>query len=68
MLDIRERSKNIEELNKIVNVLEKNESFAQLKKDLNEFKDEFLKQLKKEKEMKDIQQSKILAELKNKKN
>lgn len=45
--------------------MENNDSFIEVKKDLKEFKEEFIKQLQNEKKIKEIQQSKILAELKN---
>lgn len=65
MLDVKERAKNIEELNKIVNSLEKDPSFNELKSELAEFKREFIKDIQREKTQKAIEQSKILAELKN---
>ena len=45
--------------------MENNPSFIELKPDIKEFKDEFLKELEKEKQIKNIQESKILSELKN---
>ena len=45
--------------------MEKNDSFIGLKKDLKEFKEEFLKEINKEKKIKEINESKILSELKN---
>lgn len=66
MLEIKEKTKNIEQLTKIVSDKEKEDSFKDLKKDLKEFREEFVKQLEKEKKkLKDIEQSKILAEIKN---
>lgn len=65
MLNVKERAKNIEELNKIVDSLEKDPSFNELKSELAEFKREFIKDIQKEKAQKAIEQSKILAELKN---
>jgi hypothetical protein len=65
MLDIKQRTKNIEELNKIINEIENNDSFIGIRKDLKEFKDEFNKELQHEKNMKSIQQSRIITELKN---
>ena len=65
MLEVKARAKNIEDLNNIINELENNSSFVGLKKDLKEFQDEFIKELQNEKKIRDIQQSKILSELKN---
>jgi uncharacterized protein YpuA (DUF1002 family) len=65
MLDIKQKAKNIEELNRIVNNMEKDPSFSELKSELAEFKREFIKDLQREKAQKAIEQSKILAELKN---
>ena len=65
MLEVKQRAKNIEELSKIVTEMENNDSFNELRNDLKEFKEEFIKQLQNEKKMKDIQQSKILNDLKN---
>lgn len=64
MLEIKKRSKNIEELTKIVDEMENNESFAELKKDLKDFKEEFIKELQKERLLKYSEQSKILTKLK----
>jgi hypothetical protein len=65
MLDIKQKTKNIEELNRIVDNMEKDPSFSELKSELAEFKREFIKDLQREKTQKAIEQSKILAELKN---
>lgn len=65
MLDIKQKAKNIEELNRIVDNMEKDPSFSELKSELAEFKREFIKDLQREKTQKAIEQSKILAELKN---
>lgn len=65
MVEVKSRAKNIEDLIKLVNEMENNESFRELKNELKQFQDEFIKELQKEKRMKDIQQSKILKELKN---
>lgn len=65
MLDIKQKAKNIEELNRIVDNMEKDPFFSELKSDLAEFKREFIKDLQKEKAQKAIEQSKILSELKN---
>jgi uncharacterized pyridoxal phosphate-containing UPF0001 family protein len=65
MLDIKQKAKNIEELNRIVDNMEKDPSFSELKLELAEFKWEFIKDLQREKAQKAIEQSKILAELKN---
>ena len=65
MLEVRNRARNIEELTSIISEMENNHSFVGLKDELREFKDEFFKELQKEKRMKDIQQSKILSQLKN---
>ena len=65
MLDIKQKAKNIEELNRIVDNMEKDPSFSELKSELAEFKGEFIKDLQREKTQKAIEQSKILAELKN---
>jgi len=59
ILEIRQKTHNIEELNKILDHMEKDESFSGLK----EFKNEFLKQLNKEKDLKSVNESKILQEL-----
>lgn len=56
ILEIRQRTKNIEELNKIVDHMEKDESFSGIKEDLKEF----LKELNKEKDLKSAGESKIL--------
>ena len=63
--EVSEKTKNIDELNKIINEMENNDSFAELKNDLKDFKEDFLKQLEEERKMKQIQQSKILNDLKN---
>lgn len=65
MLEVKEKTKNIEQLNKIVSDMENNDSFNELKKDLKEFREQFIKQLEKEKKLKAIEQSKILADIKN---
>lgn len=65
MLYVKQRAKNIEGLSKIVDEMENNDSFSELKNDLKEFKEEFLKQLYNENKIKEIQQSKNLSELKN---
>jgi 3-polyprenyl-4-hydroxybenzoate decarboxylase len=65
MLDIKQRVKNIEELNKIISEIENNDSFTGIKDELEEFKNEFNKELQDEKNIKRIQESKILSELKN---
>jgi hypothetical protein len=62
--EIEKRTKNIKELTKIVNEMENNESFVGLKEDIKDFKDEFIKELQKEKNIKNIEKSKILNELK----
>jgi hypothetical protein len=64
ILEVEKKTKNIEELTKIVYEIENNESFTELRKDLKDFKDEFIKELQKEKNIKNSEQSKILAELK----
>ena len=64
MFEVEKRTKNIKELTKIVNEMENNKSFVELEEDLKEFKKEFIDELQKEKNIKDIQQSKILTELK----
>jgi hypothetical protein len=63
--EIQYRTKNIDELTKIVDSLENDESFVELKKDLKEFKEEFVKEIQKEREIKNIEQSKILNQLKD---
>ena len=65
MLDIKQRVKNIEELNIILNEIEKDDSFIELRKEFKEFKDEFHKELQREKNTKRFQQSKVLAQLKS---
>lgn len=65
MLDIKKRSKNIEELIKIVEEMENNDSFKELKNDLKEFKKEFVKEIQDEQNLKRIEESKILKQLKN---
>lgn len=65
ILEIRERTKNIDELTNILNELENNNSFAGLKNDLKEFKEEFIKEIQREKQIKQVQESKILSQLKN---
>jgi len=64
MLEIERRTKNIKELTKIVDEIENNESFVELKEDLKDFKNEFIKELQKEKNIKDAENNKILTELK----
>ena len=59
ILDIKNRTSNIEELNKIVDHMEKDE----LKEDLKQFKKEFLKELNKKKDLKSLSESKILQQL-----
>ena len=53
----------MDELNKIINDMENSNSFDGLKEDIKEFKNEFLKELNKEKNLKAISESKILQEL-----
>jgi hypothetical protein len=65
MLGVKQRVRNIEELNKIINELESDNSFVGLKNELKEFKDEFYKELQREQNMKRVEESKILSELKN---
>jgi hypothetical protein len=65
ILEVKQRTKNIDELTKIVCELENDDSFLELRKDLKEFKEEFIKELQKEKQIKDIQESKILSQLKD---
>ena len=65
MLEIKQRTKNIEDLNKIINQIEKDDSFIGLKIELKEFKDEFYKEFQREQNIKRVEESKILAELKN---
>ena len=45
--------------------MDNNDCFAEMKNDLKEYRQEFLKQLEQEKKMKQVQQSKIISELKN---
>ena len=54
ILEIKSRTKNIEELNSIINEMENSDSFVGIRKDLKEFKEEFLKELNNEKRIKDI--------------
>lgn len=63
MLEVKLRTKNIDELNKIISDMENSDSFDGLKEDIKEFKNEFLKELNKEKNLKAINESKILQEL-----
>ena len=65
MLEIKHRTRNIEELGKIINEMENDNSFIGLKDELQEFKNEFYKELQHEQHIKKIEQSKILSELKN---
>lgn len=65
MLNVKQRTNNIGELNKIINEIENNDAFIGLKNDLQEFKDEFSKELQREQNIKKVEESKILAELKN---
>jgi len=65
ILEVKSRTKNIEELNSMINEMENNDSFIGIRKDLKEFKEEFLKELNNEKKVKDIQQSEILSQLRN---
>jgi hypothetical protein len=65
MLEIKKASKNIDELNNIIDKMENDDSFIGLTKDLKEFREGFLKELQKEKIIKEINESKILSELKN---
>jgi hypothetical protein len=65
MLGVKQRVRNIEELNKIINELESDNSFVGLKNELKEFKVEFYKELQREQNMKRVEESKILSELKN---
>ncbi len=52
MLEIKEKTKNIEQLNKIVSAMKKDEKFKEFKNDLIEFREEFIKEIEKEKNMK----------------
>jgi hypothetical protein len=65
MLEIKQRTRNIGELNKIIDEIENDGSFIGLKNELKEFKDEFYKELQREQNIKKVEESKILAELKN---
>lgn len=65
ILEIKKASKSIDELNNIIDEMENNDSFIELRKDLKEFKEEFLKEINKEKKIKEMNESKILSELKN---
>lgn len=65
ILEIKKASKSIDELNNIIDEMENNDSFIELRKDLKEFKKEFLKEINKEKKIKEINESQILSELKN---
>jgi hypothetical protein len=64
MLEVKQKTKNIEELSGIINEIEKDDAFKGLKSDIQEFKDEFYKELQEEQNLKRIEQSKILNELK----
>ena len=59
MLEIKQRTKNIEDLNKIISKIEKDDSFIGFKNELKEYKDEFYKELQPEQNIKLIEQSKI---------
>ena len=63
MLEVKQRSQTIEELNKVIDFMDNDSSFAGLKDDLKEFKDEFVKEFEKESKMNKINQSKIMSEL-----
>ena len=65
ILEIKQKTKNIDELNKLVGEMEKDQSFNSFKEDLKELREEFLKEIEKEKRLKNIEQSKILSDLKN---
>ena len=63
--EIKKRVRNIDELNKILNEINNDDSLKGLSDELKEFKEEFNEQLRSEKELKKIEQSKILARLKD---
>jgi hypothetical protein len=63
MLDVKQRSQNIEELKKIIDTMENDSSFAGLKDDLKEFKNEFAKEFEKQNEINKINNSNIMVEL-----
>jgi 6-phosphofructokinase len=65
MLEVKYRTRNVEELGKIINEMENDNSFLVIKDELQEFKNEFYKELQYEQHMRIIEQSKILFELKN---
>ena len=64
MTEMKQKSKNIDELKKIIDTMENDDSFVALKDDLKEFKNEFVKEFDKEKKLNEINQSKIMNELK----
>jgi len=68
MLEIKSRARNIDELNNIIHEIENNDSFVGLRKEIKDFKEEFIKELNNERRMKDIEESKILSKLKDIKN
>jgi hypothetical protein len=65
MLEVKQRSQNIEELKKTIDSMENDSSFVELKDNLKEFKSEFVKEFDKESKVNKINQSKILDELKS---
>ena len=65
MSEVKQRTRNIEDLSKIISEIENNGAFKGLRSDLQEFKDEFYKELQQEQNIKKVEESKILSELKN---
>ena len=65
MLEVKQRTSNMDELNKIISEIENNDAFIGLRNELKEFKDEFYKELQREQNIKRAEQSKILSEIKN---
>ena len=63
MEQVRNRVKNIDDLQKVVDDIEKDKSFSELHNDIKEFKNEFSKELNKEKIAKQASESKILEQL-----
>lgn len=63
--EVKQKTKDINELTKIVNTIEKDDSFIEIKKDLRDFQVELIKEIEKEKNIKNIEQSKILNKLKD---
>ena len=64
MLETKQTTSNINDLQEIVKEMENNKSFSGISEDIKQFNKEFMNELNKEKQLKEVANSKILKELK----